>query len=114
MLFVYRHSSDDLQGYILDFIIRVANVYRKDQRSCDFIPDILQLKVPNLFSPDNEEQEQGPVADKFSEFLKAYIQRNQLRPVIMRRIQEILHPVSEDKQMAFHWIVLSIVQSVCV
>ena len=83
---------------MLDFVIKVAGTYRKDQRASDFIPDLLQLRVPNLFSSSSEPgaDKRGLIKERFSDFLKSYIRRNNLRPVIMTRIQDILGVVSED------------------
>ena len=109
-----RHSSEELQNYVLDFITRVSQSYRKNYRSCDFITDILQLKVPNLFSSTSEPgaDDMGLIEDRFSRFLQEYIRRNNLRPVIMKRIQEILVLVSEDRQTMFHWTVLNVLRLV--
>ena len=54
----------------------------------------------------------GLIEDRFSRFLQEYIRRNNLRPVIMKRIQEILVLVSEDRQTMFHWTVLNVLRLV--
>ena len=105
---------EELQNHLLEFLVRVADVYRKDRRAGDFIPDVLQLKVSQLFSADTEAGLNGEslVGEKFSEFLKVYIQRNNLRPELMSRIQEIIGYVPENEPTAFHWIILNVICSV--
>ena len=98
----------------MEFLKSVAERYRLDERAGDFIPDILQLKVPLLFATEIEPAPEGGnrVGDKFSSFLREYIQRNNLRPVIMKKIQDILGYVTDNEQYMFHWIVLNVLQSV--
>ena len=100
----------------MEFLKSVAERYRLDERAGDFIPDILQLKVPLLFAADAEPIPEGGnrVGDKFSLFLRDYIQRNNLRPVIMNKIQDILGYVTDNEQYMFHWIVLNVLQSVSI
>lgn len=107
------HSTDTIQHFILEFTMKVSEKYRKAQNSRDFILDILKLNVPNLFSSTGEPEENGiPVEDRFVKFLRDYIQRNNLRPVLIERIQEILSLVSEEKPTIYHWMILDVVQQV--
>ena len=98
----------------MEFLKSVAERYRLDERAGDFISDILQLKVPLLFAAETEPAPEGGnrVGDKFSFFLREYIQRNNLRPVIMNKIQDILGYFTDNEQYMFHWIVLNVLQSV--
>lgn len=116
ILFSLRsHSTDSIQNFILDFFRKVAGKYRKTNRSRDFIIHVLQLNVPNIFSSTGEPDDDNvPIETRFMEFLRDYIQRNNLRGVIIDRIQEILSLVSEEKQTVFHWMILSVVQQVSI
>ena len=101
---------------MLEFLRSLAERYKLDQRAKDFIPDLIQLDVPLLFVAENEPGIEGGnlVGDKFSSFLHDYIQRNNLRPVIMNKIQDILGYVTDNEQYMFHWIVLNVLQSVSI
>ena len=88
-----------------------------DQRAKDFIPDLLQLDVPLLFAAENEpgiEVGGNLVGERFSSFLHDYIQRNNLCPAIMSKIENILSHVADNEQHIIHRIVLNVLQSVSV
>ena len=92
----------------------VAESYRSNKRAGDFIPDVLQLNVPLLFAAENEPGagDVSHVGDIFSSLLREYIQRNNLQPVIMNKIRDIIGYITDKKQHAFHWIVLNVLQLV--
>ena len=98
---------------MLEFLKSIAHDYRSDQRAKDFIPDLLQLKVPLLFVAENEPRA-GDVGDTFSSFLQEYILRNNLRPVITNKIKDTLSCVTDNEQYAFHGIVLNVLHSVSI
>ena len=101
---------------MLEFLRSLAERYKLDQRAKDFIPDLIQLDVPLLFVAENEPGIEGGnlVGDKFSSFLHDYIQRNNLCPAIMSKIEDILNVVADNKQHNIHRIVLNVLQSVSV
>ena len=119
-LLFYPHSfqNEEPQTHLLEFLKSVAESYRSNKRAGDFIPDVLRLNVPLLFAAENEPGagDGSLVGDMFSSFLREYIQRNNLHPVIMNKIQDIIGYIADKKQHAFHWIVLNVLQlvSMCV
>ena len=109
----FYHHSKEPQNLLLEFLKSIAHDYRSDQQAKDFIPDLLQLKVPLLFVAENEPRA-GDVGDTFSSFLHEYIRRNNLRPVITNKIKDTLSCVTDNEQYAFHGIVLNVLHSVSI
>ena len=101
---------------MLEFLRSLAERYKLDQRAKDFIPDLLQLEVPLLFVAENEPGIEGGnlVGEMFFSFLLEYIQRNNLHPAIMSKIEDILNYVADNEQHNIHRIVLNVLQSVSV
>ena len=101
---------------MLEFLRSLAECYKLDQRAKDFIPDLIRLDVPLLFAAENEPGKEGGnlVGKKFSSFLHEYIQRNNLCPAIMSKIEDILSYVADNEQHNIHCIVLNVLQSVSV
>ena len=100
---------------MLTFLYNVADKYKEDRRAREFIPDLLQLDVPQLFatSSDDEMGDTTSVGQSFSNFLKAYIQRNGLRKDIFNQMQTMIAHITDEKQhLHFHWIILNVLQSV--
>ena len=56
--------------------------------------------------------EEASVSQKFSSFLKSYIQRNNLQSVILDNMQTMLSKFTDKPDINFHWIILSVLQSV--
>ena len=112
----FYHHSKEPQNHLLEFLKSVADDYRSDQRAEDFIPDLLQLKVPLLFAVKNEPGAGGGshVGDTFSSFLHDYILRNNLCHVITNKIKDTLSDVTDNEQYAFHGIVLNVLHSVSI
>ena len=112
----FYHHSKEPQNHLLEFLKSVADDYRSDQRAKDFIPDLLQLKVPLLFAAENEPGAGGgsQVGDTFSVFLHEYTRRNNLCPVITNEIMDTLRYVTDNEQYAFHGIVLNVLHSVSI
>ena len=94
----------------------MAHVYKKNKRACIFITDLLQLNTPNLLSSDTEGASNGKnisvIEGTFSYFLLGYIQQNNLRPELMRKIDNIIESISENEQISFHCFILNVLQSV--
>ena len=88
----------------------MSDQYRTERRACDLIPNLLQLKFPDLFFTDAEavQNEANACGKKYFGFLKRYIRRNDLHYKIIRRIHEIITSISEDKQTQNHTIVFSV------
>ena len=101
---------------MLEFLRSLAERYKLDHRAKDFIPDLFQLDVPLLFAAENQPGIEGGnlVGEKFFSFLLEYIQRNNLCPAIMSKIEDILSYVADNEQHNIHRIVLNVLQSVSV
>ena len=113
--FLNSFPGDEHQHHLLTFLCKVGDRYKETGRSKEFIPDLLQLNVPQLFiipADANQEMEEASVGQKFSSFLKSYIQRNNLQSVILDNMQTILSKFTDKSDINFHWIILSVLQSV--
>ena len=99
---------------MFNFLIRVAVVYKMTKRALDFILDVLQLKVPYLFSTATETKvfSKNALGKEFSDHLKRYILSNSLQPKLMNSIQEVYEHIPEDDQTELQWIILSVIKSV--
>ena len=110
----FYHHSKESQNHLLEFLKSVADDYKSHKRAEDFIPHLLQLKVPLLFAAENEPGagDGSHVGEIFSSFLREYILRHNLHPMIMKRIKDILSYICDNN--AFHGIVLNVLQLVSV
>lgn len=118
--------GEEAQSYLFSFITKIAEKYRDSKRAKDFIPELIQLDVPQLFavprpsspspspSPMEEEKhEETSVGQQFKDFLMSYIQRNNLRNVILSQLQILITHITDRKDnVNFQWIILGVLQSV--
>ena len=98
---------------MLTFIKTVAVSYKEDRRAVQFIPDLLQLDVPRLFSSEpHRGAELSGVGEAFVEFLKEYIRRNNLSAPLIREIQVLLTKAPDNQQHGFQLLIFSVLKSV--
>ena len=81
--------------FLLSFLKSVSHAYTADERHNDFILDLLQLKVPELFAVEEETDESAgqvdmEVAKNFSEFLNCYVQRHVQKHIILSHTAAIM------------------------
>ena len=81
--------------FLLNFLKNVSNSYFTEGRQSEFVVDLLQLKVPNLFAVeecDDElaESEDLEVARRFSLFLRDYINSHALKNSILSQMSIIM------------------------
>lgn len=98
-LLVLILSFKDAQHHnsLLDFLKSVARCYLEQKRPKEFIMDLLELNVPDLFMMDCEGSTStiqsdilsNSVPDEFTQFLTEYIQRNHLHQVILEDVEKI-------------------------
>ena len=108
-------ASYESQDYLLDFTKRIAAKYQDDTRSNEFIPALFGIKVPNLFTGDTSEptEKADLIRDKFSKFLKEYIQTNILHKNLIKKLKDMLSStVRIRKQNEFQWIILNVIKFV--
>lgn len=75
----------------------MAKCYLEQGRPKEFIMDLLELNVPDLFMMDNEGSTStiqsdilsNSVPDEFTQFLTEYIQRNNLHEAILQDVEKI-------------------------
>ena len=75
--------------------MRVAAHYQENQKAYKFIPDLLQLGVPNLFlvqfDPYGQESQQDKQAvDKFERDLRKFIHQNKLKISLLSQAKQML------------------------
>lgn len=78
---------------LLDFLKKVAERYLQDTRAAEFVLDVLLLSVPKLFAVEEGGKENEAAANisvEFTAFLKDYITRNSLKPLILAQMKDIL------------------------
>ena len=62
-----------------------------------------------------EKFEETSVGQQFKDFLMSYIQRNNLRSVILSQLQTLITHITDKKDnVNFHWIILGVLQSVSI
>lgn len=93
------HSFKDAQHhkFLLEFLKSVAGCYLEQGRPKEFIMDLLELNVPDLFMMESEGSTStiqsdilsSSVPDEFTQFLTEYIQRNQLHEAILQDVEKI-------------------------
>ena len=112
--------SEESQSYLFSFITKIAEKYKEDKRAKDFISELIQLDTPQLFAPprpsspaEAEKPEESNVGQQFKDFLVSYIQRNNLRSVILNQLQVLITHITDKKEnVNFQWIILGVLQSV--
>jgi hypothetical protein len=75
----------------------VAKCYLEQKRAKDFIMDLLELNVPDLFLMDAEGSTStvhsdilsNSVPDEFTQFLTEYIHKNSLHEAILKDVEKI-------------------------
>lgn len=93
----------------------MGECYQKCRRAKEFIPNLLKLNVPQLLavqSDTNLTVKEDSVCQKFSTFLKSYIQRNNLQPVILNDFKTLLSHMTDECHFNFHWIIFNVLQPV--
>ena len=97
VLSFHRFTDAQHHKFLLDFIRSVALCYKDQDRSKDFILDLLHLDVPGLFVTDAEGSTSTlqsdilsiSVSDEFSNFLAEYIQRNSLQETLLGEVEAV-------------------------
>ena len=93
----------------------MGECYQKCRRAKEFIPNLLKLNVPQLLavqSDTNLTVKEDSVCQKFSTFLKSYIQRNNVQPVILNDFKTLLSHMTNECHFNFHWIIFNVLQPV--
>ena len=98
------------QSYLFSFITKIAEKYEEDKHIENFISELIQLDVPQLFAPplsmDVEKPEVTNVGQQFKDFLVSYIQRNNLHNVILNQLQSLIEHITDKKEnVNLHWII---------
>ena len=95
-LYFFSLHSEESQSYLFSFLSKIAEKYEEDKRTGNFISELIQLDVPQLFAPslptEVEKPEVTNVGQQFKDFLVSYIQRNNLHSVILNQLQSIIEP----------------------
>ena len=94
---IYYRFDSHHQRSLLDFLKSVGSSYLVQCRAADFVIDLLSLDVPSLFIADHagststlqSDITTGSVSDEFYAFLSDFIQRNNLRNPILKRVELI-------------------------
>lgn len=68
----------------------MAKCYREDGRAGDFLLDLLELKLPELFAAERGRGEDEKVRHNFTTFLWDYILRCGLKHTILEEMRNIL------------------------
>ena len=93
-LYNFSLCSEESQSYLFSFITAIAEKYEEDKHTENFISELIQLDVPQLFAPslptDVEKPEVTNVGQQFKDFLVSYIQRNNLHSVILNQLQSLI------------------------
>ena len=110
-----------MQFQLLAFLVRVGECYRKDKRASNFLYDLFCLEVPRLFDKEVQQHDMGVednVADRFMEFLKAYVKKNNLHSSLIDLFHSLvsisLVSISDRQEHDFQRLIYSVLQSVCV
>ena len=93
----------------------MGECYQKSRRVKEFIPNLLQLDVPQLLATQSDTNltvKEASLCQKFSTFLKSYIQRNNLQPVILNDFKTLLSHMTDECHLNFHWIIFNVLQPV--
>ena len=75
--------------------MKVAAYYQENQKAYRFIPDLLQLGVPNLFlilvEPNGQESQQDKLAvAEFEHDLRKFIRENKLKYILLSETEKML------------------------
>ena len=101
--------SEESQSYLFSFFSKIAEKYEEDKRTGNFISELIQLDVHQLFAPslptEVEKPEVTNVGQQFKDFLVSYIQRNNLHSVILNQLQSLIKHITDKKEnVNFQWI----------
>lgn len=87
----HRFPGAHAHYFVKDFLQSVADRYKKDGRSRDFVLDLLKVQVPKLLSLESEEKvADQDVQSEFQTFLQDYIRRNALKETILNQTRDIM------------------------
>ena len=76
----------------MEFLIKVADIYRTHKRAHIFILDLLQLNIPQMNIIVKS------AVESFSQFLITYIRQNNLCFELMKKIQDIIKYIPHEKE----------------
>ena len=108
-LYFFSLRSEESQSYLFSFLSKIAEKYEEDKRTGNFISELIQLDVPQLFAPslptEVEKPEVTNVGQQFKDFLVSYIQRNNLHSIILNQLQSLIKLITDKKEnVNFQWI----------
>ena len=87
----HRYSGAHAHYFVKDFLQKVADIYKSEDRAEEFVLDLLKLQVPKLLSTENaEEAKDQEVRSEFKRFLQDFIKRNALEHSILTRASAIV------------------------
>ncbi len=83
--------------FLLDFLKSAGRCYLEQGRAKDFIMDLMELNVPDLFTMDTEGSTStiqsdimsSSVPEDFTQFLADYIQRHHLHEALLKDVEKI-------------------------
>ena len=106
-LYNFSLCSEESQSYLFSFITKIAEKYEEDKHTENFISELIQLDVPQLFAPplsmDVEKPEVTNVGQQFKDFLVSYIQRNNLHSVILNQLQSLIEATLCTLDRTHYW-----------
>ena len=77
------------------FLFQIAEHYKEQKKAIDFVVDLLEVDVPELFavrmtvSVDETQKDKGAVSD-FKRELQMFITQNELKHKLLSKLKEIL------------------------
>ncbi|KAL5460347.1 hypothetical protein EMCRGX_G033792 [Ephydatia muelleri] len=81
---ITRFPDAGMHSFLLELLKRYSKYYQ-GQEPMEFITDMMQLEVPNLFAQGNNDEDRK-VRSEFIHFLQDYVQRNSLRETLLNDI----------------------------
>ena len=109
-LYFFSLRSEESQSYLFSFLTKIAEKYEEDKRTGNFISELIQLDVPQLFAPSLPMEVEKPkvnnVGQQFKDFLVSYIHGNNLHSVILNQLHSLIKHITDKKEnVNFQWII---------
>ena len=88
MLFYIRLTCASRQTCIHRFLLQIAEYYKEQGKTIDFVYDILKVEVPDLFAVESQNDEEA--VTKFVQELHTFIAQNQLKHKLLSNMKKVL------------------------
>ena len=88
MLLYIRLTCASRQTCIHRFLLQIAEYYKEQEKTIDFVYDILKVEVPDLFAVDSQNDEEA--VTKFVQELHTFIAQNQLKHKLLSNMKKVL------------------------